>query len=130
MPVPPSGPWTGYYFYGNGGPKHRMNLTLFFAPDGRISGEGIDDIAAFAIDGFFDAVGNQADWTKSYIGKHSVKYHGLYDQRSICGNWTLVLGSGGFWIWPAGLEAEEGETAEVEEPIEAVPALSQPRSIG
>jgi hypothetical protein len=115
---PPSGPWSGYYFYGTGGPKHRMNLSLIFHPDGRISGEGSDDIAPFAIDGFFEVSRNEANWTKSYIGMHSVEYCGLYDQRTICGNWTLAIDSGGFWIWPGSLEGEEAEAAKIEEPIE------------
>jgi hypothetical protein len=52
-----------------------------------------------------------------------VEYRGLYDQRSICGNWTLVLGSGGFWIWPAALEAEEAAAFEIEEPVDSVENL-------
>jgi hypothetical protein len=47
---------------------------------------------------------------------HSVEYRGLYDQRSISGNWTLMGGSGGFRIWPEALE--EGERAEAEVEVE------------
>jgi hypothetical protein len=47
-----------------------------------------------------------------------VEYRGLYDGRSICGNWTLVIASGSFWIWPRGIEAGETLREEVEAPIE------------
>jgi hypothetical protein len=94
-----------------------MSLTLFFSPGGQISGEGIDDVAPFAIDGHFDSAANAAAWTKTYIRMHSVEYRGLYNQRSICGDWTLGSVSGGFWIWPGAMEAQEQETAEIEEPI-------------
>jgi hypothetical protein len=94
-----------------------MRLGLTFSLNGSISGDGIDDIAPFTIDGFFDFSNNQARWTKSYIGRHSVEYDGLYDGRTICGNWTLWAGSGGFWIWPNALEAAEGEAVEIEDPI-------------
>ena len=112
--LPPSGPWSGYYLYGLAGPKHRMKLGLSFALDGKISGEGIDDVGRFAIDGFFDAVSNEARWTKQYIGQHSVDYRGLYDQRTICGNWTLGVGAGGFWIWPDAIGEQDSLQLELE----------------
>jgi hypothetical protein len=118
--LPPSGPWSGYYLYGQADSKHRMHLGLIFSADGKIWGDGIDDIAPFMINGTFDVATNQARWTKSYIGKHSVEYHGFYDQRSICGNWTIAWSTGGFWIWPSGMEETEGVEAEIEQPIAAV----------
>jgi hypothetical protein len=120
--LPPSGPWSGYYQYEHGGVKHRMRLGLAFAPDGKIRGEGIDDISQFVIDGVFDCGTNQANWTKSYIGMHRVEYRGFYDRRTICGNWTIATIVGGFWIWPSALEQDEQETTQVEleEPAEVV----------
>lgn len=118
--LPPSGPWSGYYTYGPANSKHRMHLQLVFAPDGNVSGDGIDDIALFTIDGVFDIATNQARWTKSYVGMHSVDYHGFYDQRSICGNWTLMMGTGGFWIWPRRMEETDGIETEVEQPVAEV----------
>jgi len=115
--LPPSGPWSGYYLYGHAGAKHRMELGLIFSIDGKISGEGIDDIAPFAIVGFFDTATNQATWTKSYVGMHSVEYHGFYDQRSICGNWTLAWASGGFWIWPSAIEEGEAMETKAKQPV-------------
>ena len=117
--LPPSGPWSGYYCYAQDTAKHRMKLGLTFAPDGNIQGEGIDDIAEFIITGFFDVETNQACWTKAYIGMHRVEYRGLYDGRSICGEWTIIA-SGGFWIWPSELEESECLQVEVEQPTEAV----------
>src|SRR5689334_11902900 len=102
--LPPSGPWSGYYLYGHSGERHYMRLGLTFTGDGTISGDGIDDIAPFTIRGSFDGVTNSANWTKSYVGMHSVEYSGLYDGRSICGNWTLLMTTGGFWIWPGSIE--------------------------
>ena len=96
-----------------------MKLGLMFSPDGRILGEGIDDIAPFTIHGSFDGAANTASWTKSYLGAHSVEYRGFYDGRTICGNWTLVIASGSFWIWPRGMEADETLREHAEAPIEA-----------
>src|SRR5262249_492876 len=105
--LPPSGSWSGYYFYGNSGAKHRMRLHLNFTADGKISGNGSDDIAPFIIRGIFTGALNQASWTKTYVGMHSVEYHGLYDGRSICGDWSLTPRSGGFWIWPDTIAGEQ-----------------------
>ena len=118
--LPPSGPWSGYYHYAHDTAKHRMKLGLTFGPDGKMHGEGIDDIAEFIITGFFDIKTNQASWAKAYIGMHSVEHRGLYDGRSICGEWTLLGGSGGFWIWPSTLEESERIQVEVQQPTEAV----------
>src|SRR5580693_6256249 len=112
--IPPSGPWTGYYLYGHAGPKHRMRLGLAFTPDGKIRGEGVDDIAPFIIDGFFNGATREANWTKAYVGMHTVRYSGIYSARSICGNWFLAGLTGGFWIWPeAFTESEEEMTVEL-----------------
>jgi hypothetical protein len=114
--APPSGPWRGYYLYGHGGLRHRMRLSLTFTADGRIAGEGIDDIAPFVINGRFDSGTSTATWTKAYIGMHTVDYAGVYCQRAICGDWTLVRLSGGFWIWPGALP--ESEFAEAQSEME------------
>jgi hypothetical protein len=120
--VPPSGLWTGYYLYGHGGLKHRMGLSLMFTRDGKIEGEGVDDIAAFVIDGRFDYATSEVHWTKAYVGMHSVDYSGFYCQRTICGDWTLLGLTGGFWIWPHSLAQSEfaEEQNEIEQPLELV----------
>ena len=116
--LPPSGPWSGYYLYPHNDTKHRMHMNLTFTKDGKIDGDGIDDVALFKIRGLFYRETNQATWTKSYLGMHGVAYCGLYDGRSICGNWTIGRYSGGFWIWPKALSKGEWEavSVEIEEP--------------
>jgi hypothetical protein len=120
--TPPSGPWTGYYLYGHGGPKHGMRLHLMFTTEGTIEGEGVDDVGAFVIAGRFHHITSEANWSKAYAGRHTVEYSGVYCQRSICGDWTLRGITGGFWIWPHALaqsEFAEGQ-ADVEQPLEAM----------
>jgi hypothetical protein len=120
--LPPSGPWTGYYLYGYGGSKHRMRLGLVFTPDGMIRGEGVDDIAPFMIDGWFDGATSKASWIKGYIGMHRVEYSGVYSQRQICGDWTLAGLTGGFWIWPGAVAESEEAAAQTElnQPVDPV----------
>jgi hypothetical protein len=126
--MPPSGLWRGYYFYGDGGMKHRMHLNLTFGGDGGIAGDGVDDVGTFVISGLFDLGTSQASWTKEYLGMHTVEYSGLYCQRQICGDWRLGRLTGGFWIWP-GVHGdfEFGEEGVgVEEPVEASIASLRP----
>ena len=75
--MPPSGRWAGYYLYGHGGSRHRMKLTLAFAGNGAIDGDGVDDIAPFVITGRFDVATSAACWTKAYVRMHTVKYSGV-----------------------------------------------------
>lgn len=118
--LPPSGPWTGYFLYGHEGRKHSMSLSLVFAPDGKIHGEGVDDIGPFAIEGIFQTAANAATWTKAYVGMHSVEYSGLYGRRSICGDWAIGPAVGGFWIWPGAIgQSDQVETlVDLELPLE------------
>ena len=120
--LPPSGPWSGYYLYEWGGPKHRMKLSLLFSANGRMDGDGVDDIAPFIISGVFDGSSLEAIFTKTYIGMHSVEYRGVYDLKSISGAWTLRGLTGDFRIWPGAADEGQEETAnaEVEEPAELV----------
>jgi hypothetical protein len=66
---------------------------------------------------------NAAYWTKAYVEMHTVDYSVLYCRRAICGDWTLMGHSGGFWIWP---ESETewqqvAEDVEIEEPVVTEP---------
>jgi hypothetical protein len=100
-----------------------MKLTLAFAANGAIDGDGVDDIAQFLIAGRFDVATSTACWTKAYVGMHTVEYSGLYCRRAICGDWTLMGHSGGFWIWPESeteWEHAAGEM-EIEEPVVTKP---------
>lgn len=120
--LPPSGRWKGYYLYGYAGVKHGMKLSLTFTTEGRIEGDGVDDVARFVIGGHFDYATSVATWTKTYIGLHSVEYSGVYSQKTICGDWTLHQFTGGFWIWPhsqSGTEFAE-ELQHLEEPLDVI----------
>jgi hypothetical protein len=126
--LPPSGRWTGYYLYGHGGSRHHMKLTLAFAGNGAIDGEGVDDIRPFVITGRFDVATSAAHWTKAYVGMHTVEYAGLYCRRAICGDWKLWGLSGGFWIWPES-ESDSQQTDEDVEVNEPVVTAAWPRSL-
>jgi len=121
--IPPSGPWVGYYLYGHGGPRHRMKLGLVFTGDGKIQGDGVDDVARFVVDGFFNGATSQAIWTKAYVGMHKVEYAGFYAQRAICGDWTIARFTGGFWIWPEAFGQSDEAAAQIELAEPAPPVL-------
>jgi hypothetical protein len=116
--LPPSGAWAGYYLYAHSDLRHRMRLNLKFTIDGWIQGEGVDDVAPFLIEGRFDGAMSAARWTKAYVGMHSVEYSGFYCRRTICGDWTLCMATGGFWIWPTALDQSLEEQAELGEAFE------------
>jgi len=80
--------WVGFYTYSGAHDKHRMDLGLDFA-NGRVSGEGNDDVGAFVISGRFDSAKGECDWTKPYIGAHDVFYRGL---AWLCQKTTLESG--------------------------------------
>jgi hypothetical protein len=96
-----------------------MKLTLAFAANGAIDGDGIDDIATFVITGRFDVPTGAASWTKTYVGMHTVEYSGLYCRNAICGDWILMGNSGGFWIWPESETQwdQAAEDVEIREPV-------------
>lgn len=106
----PSGPWKGFYNYGSGTGKHRMDLNLTFS-NGRISGDGTDDVGRFLITGTYDASSGECHWMKTYVGAHGVSYRGFREDDGIWGTWEIGGWTGGFHIWPLG--EEEGERASV-----------------
>lgn len=111
----PSGPWTGFYHYGAGTSRHRMDLSLTFL-NGTMSGDGNDDLGRFLIAGRYEGKDGECYWTKTYIGAHDVYYHGFREGKGIWGLWELPFFSGGFHIWPLGQEDGEQETKTVAEP--------------
>jgi hypothetical protein len=119
----PSGPWAGFYNYGNSAGKHRMDLVLTFVNQ-NISGNGRDDIGMFLVAGRFNDTSGECYWTKTYIGAHDVYYRGFHEGKGIWGLWELPSDSGGFHIWPLGEEGREHEHEIAEEPapLEAVEA--------
>jgi hypothetical protein len=117
----PSGPWIGFYNYFDTAPRHRMDLHLTLS-QGRMTGEGSDDIGPFLIDGRYDTGTNECHWTKQYVGKHSVFYRGFREGRGIWGTWELRVYRGGFHIWPlnSGSSEEIAESLEEEKPVDAI----------
>jgi len=113
-----------------------MDLRLTFV-SGRLTGDGIDDIGLFVINGSYDAGKLECWWTKRYPGSHSVIYHGFREGKGIWGTWEIPpLSKGGFHIWPR--QAGDGEhaalQAELERPVEVsatteveLPASPAPR---
>lgn len=127
-PLFPSGPWTGFYNYSKHAARHRMDLQLTFA-QGRLTGEGRDDVGRFLLRGRYDAQTLECHWTKTYPGSHDVFYRGFREGKGIWGTWEIgLLSHGGFHIWPKG--SGQGETeaeataapAPAEEIVEPVPA--------
>ena len=127
----PSGPWTGFYNY-RPGDRHRMELNLAFA-EGRISGDGGDDVGTFLIKGQYDSSSRECHWTKTYIGAHDVFYRGFREGKGIWGTWEIkVWNHGGFHIWPrrAGEGGDHRETAERTEPVDAIATEEVTQSAG
>src|SRR5688572_9750786 len=105
----PSGPWTGFYNY-RPTEKHRMDLHLTFC-NGKVSGEGTDNVGQFVVKGNYDAKNAECWWTKTYVGGHDVSYRGFREGKGIWGTWEISGDShGGFHIWPR--VTGEGETVQ------------------
>ena len=123
----PSGPWVGYYNYGDASDRHRMDLELRFH-EGLIDGSGNDDVASFIIRGRYDGERLEVWWRKIYPGSHEVYYRGFRENRGIWGVWQIGDNRrGGFMIWPKGagdgehLVAHETEAAPVPAEVPVTP---------
>lgn len=109
---PPSGRWMGYYLYAPTGPRNRQSLRLSFSR-GKLSGDGSDGVGAFSVDGEYDTGSSTVRWVKSYLGMHSVNYHGYHERRVIWGRWTIdAQCHGGFKLWPIALGNGDPHAAE------------------
>ena len=111
-----SGEWRGYYTYTGRTRKHRMDIALEFR-NGKVSGEGRDDIGDFVLSGSYNASSRECFWRKEYIGRHTVVYEGFGEGRRIWGTWSINW-TGGFMIWPVGEESGAEEAEKAEEPID------------
>jgi hypothetical protein len=92
-----------------------MDLILEFN-NGVISGEGHDGVGGFVIAGHYSPENHECDWKKTYVGKHTVNYHGFRENKGIWGTWQLPGIHGGFQIWPLSdgtplTAAEEADSA-------------------
>ena len=83
----PSGPWIGFYNY-RPQDKHRMDLQLTFA-DGKLTGEGNDDVGRFVVKGQYDRAARECWWTKTYPGSQDVFYRGFREGKGIWRNWEI-----------------------------------------
>jgi hypothetical protein len=99
----PSGPWVGFYLMKPSPERHQMELGLSFRK-GVMTGEGRDKIGNFLIRGKYTVEDGKCWWTKSYIGRHDVFYHGYNEGKGIWGIWEIPPSyDGGFHIWPVGI---------------------------
>jgi hypothetical protein len=114
----PSGPWTGFFlqFWIPG--RNTTDVTISYSR-GEMTGRGYDRVGSFNIDGIYDVGTGECEWTKQYLGKHSVKYRGVNNGHGIWGVWEirqlagLFTDRGGFHIWPEGSDvSEESERTE------------------
>jgi hypothetical protein len=118
--TPPSGRWVGYYTHAGSQVRHRMDLDLAFA-QGRIRGDGGDDIGPFLISGVIHP-DRKATWTKTYPGSHDVRYQGFVELGGIWGTWSISpYSTGGFRIWPGRLGIGDSLITEEEQPLEVDP---------
>lgn len=120
----PSGPWTGFFlqFWIPG--RNTTDVTITYSR-GTMTGRGYDRVGAFNIDGTYDIGTGECEWTKQYLGRHSVNYRGVNDGHGIWGVWEirqlagLYTDRGGFHIWPEGSDVSE-ESERTEQAVLAV----------
>ncbi len=119
----PSGAWTGFFLQYWVPGRHKTDVHLIWR-DGVVTGEGRDWVGAYTIDGTYDTATGQCEWTKKYIGRHTVRYRGVNDGNGIWGVWEIrQLGGlyqdrGGFHIWPEGTDVSEASDR-TEEAVQA-----------
>ena len=116
----PSGPWCGFFLMSHLPGRHQMELHLTFR-QGVMTGEGRDRIGSFLIRGRYQVEDGQCWWTKRYIGKHDVSYHGYNEGKGIWGLWEIPPSwKGGFHIWPEAMgDPTQQKLAEaIDEPVE------------
>lgn len=116
----PSGKWIGFYLMPHTGKtRHRQELILTFR-SGRMTGEGLDKIGKFVIEGKYTVDDGRARWIKTYIGAHFVSYDGYNEGKGIWGVWEIGhLAKGGFHIWPEGFGIAQTDALHAEEPLPA-----------
>jgi hypothetical protein len=117
----PSGAWTGFYLQSWLPGRHTTNLQLTCS-EGRLIGEGKDGVGRYTVDGSYDLKTGQCQWTKQYVGRHSIAYKGTNEGSGIWGVyelkqlWGLLTEHGGFYIWPEGFD--EADAADESDDIE------------
>jgi hypothetical protein len=116
-----------------------MELHLTFG-QGRMTGDGRDYVGSFIVHGQYALGDGKCYWTKRYVGKHDVFYHGYNEGKGIWGVWEIPATReyagmrGGFHIWPEGMSdpthrhlSEQAETPlPVSEPAESDERVAEP----
>ena len=120
----PSGPWTGFYQYGPRD-KHAMDLSLAFN-NGRMTGDGGDDVGRFTIKGRYDSSSRECFWMKTYSGSHMVFYWGYREGKGIWGRWEIAMDChGGFHIWPR-TQSDDAEQSKADKEQELFEVIADP----
>ena len=120
----PSCPWTGFFQQSWIAPRRfETNVDLRFQ-GGELWGEGRDWVGRYTVRGTYDPAAGRCEWTKQYLGKHSVSYLGYNEGNGIWGVWEiralfgLYRDHGVFHLWPRG----HSPGAEAEYTLAAAPA--------
>lgn len=127
----PSGPWCGFFLMSHLPGRHAMELHLTFRR-GEMTGEGRDLIGQFLIRGRYQVADGQCWWTKRYLGKHDVFYHGYNEGRGIWGLWEIPpTWKGGFHIWPESMGDPSRQVLReaIPEPVEPEPGINQEQEV-
>jgi hypothetical protein len=130
----PSGKWVGFFLDKRLPGRHRMEILLTFA-GGRMSGEGRDRVGKFTFEGDYSVTDGRCRWVKKYLGKHAVHYTGFNEGKGIWGTWELRWGplhfTGGFHIWPEGMEdpTQPRLAEEADVPVEQVLPEKEPELV-
>src|SRR5205085_921003 len=109
-----------YWFPG----RNATNMSLA-CHNGELTGTGRDWVGSYNIAGSYDLGTGRCEWTKRYLGKHSVAYRGVNDGHGIWGVWEirqlggLFTDRGGFHVWPEGTDVSE-ESAQTERAVLAM----------
>src|SRR5687767_13724491 len=97
-----------------------MDLQLQFA-QGKMLGDGIDDIGPLVIKGRFDAPNRECYWTKTYVGGHEVYNRGFREYYGIWDIWEIIIiNLGGFHIWPRHQGDDTEPFQQQTDPIDAI----------
>src|SRR5262245_562139 len=108
----PSGTWTVFSLQYWLTTRHPTDLFVTCS-GGESTGTGHDSVGPYTVDGRYDIATGRCEWTKQYLGKHSVAYRGTNDGNGIWGVWeirqlgSLFVDRGGFHIWPEGTDVSE-----------------------
>jgi hypothetical protein len=104
----PGGPWTGFFQQSWKAPgRFPTDVDLRFQ-DGELWGEGRDLVGRYTVRGTYDRADGRCEWTKQYVGRHSVSYLGYNEGNGIWGVWEiralfgLYRDHGVFHLWPQG----------------------------